>query len=118
MEYSFEKLRVWQEAKVLLVMLYRITNGFPKSELYGFTSQLRRAGLSVPSNIAEGSSRTGKKDQSRFYTIAYSSLIEILNQVIIAEELGFISSEELLELRKNIEHISNMLNALRKSTSI
>jgi four helix bundle protein len=117
MEYSFEKLRVWQEAKGLVVLLYKITNDFPKSELYGLSSQLRRAGLSVPSNIAEGSGRTGRKDQSRFYTIAYSSLIEVLNQLIIAEELGFLSEEDLKELRKRIEYISNMLNALKTSVN-
>ena len=98
MEYSFEKLRVWQEAKKLVVSVYRITNNFPKSELYVFTTQLRRASLSVASNKAEGSSRKTPKDQARLFSIAYSSLIEVLNQLIIAEELEYISQKDLIEL--------------------
>ena len=115
MEYSFEKLRVWQEGKNLVIIIYDLTKKFPSTETHGFTSQMRRASLSIPSNIAEGSSRVSDKDQARFYSIAYSSLIELLNKVIIAEELDFITTNELETTRDKIEYVSNMLNSLKKS---
>ena len=98
--FSFEKLLVWQKAKHLVLDVYQITNDFPKEEMYGLTSQLRRASISVTSNIAEGSSRKTPKDQNRFYVMAYSSGIEILNQLIISEALGFLNDKKLKESRK------------------
>ena len=114
MKYSFEKLDVWKKSKDFTVEVYKVTNGFPGEEKFGLTSQLRRATISINSNIAEGSSRTSPKDQARFYTIAYSSAIEVLNQLIISKELNFISVEIYDELRKDIEHITGMLNKLQK----
>jgi four helix bundle protein len=114
MHYSFEKLDVWKKSKDFTVEVYKITNGFPGEEKFGLTSQLRRATISINSNIAEGSSRTTPKDQARFYTIAYSSAIEVLNQLIIGKELNFISVEIYDELRKDLEHITAMLNKLYK----
>jgi four helix bundle protein len=73
--YGFEKLQVWQDSKSLAVMIYKVTSTFPDDEKYGLTSQMRRAIVSVSSNIAEGSSRNTKKDQAYFYGIAYSSLV-------------------------------------------
>jgi four helix bundle protein len=112
--YSFEKLDVWKKSKDFTVEVYKVTNGFPGEEKFGLTSQLRRATISINSNIAEGSSRTSPKDQARFYTIAYSSAIEVLNQLIISKELNFISVDIYEELRKDIEHITAMLNKLQK----
>ena len=114
MLYSFEKLDVWKKSKDFTVEVYKVTNGFPGEEKFGLTSQLRRATISINSNIAEGSSRTSSKDQARFYTIAYSSAIEVLNQFIIGKELNFISVEIYDELRKDLEHITAMLNKLHK----
>ena len=76
---------------------------------------MRRAMISVSSNIAEGSSRKTKKDQSHFYTIAYSSLIELLNQTILSLDLKYIDNDQYLELRSSVELVSNQLNALRNS---
>ena len=73
--YSFEKLEVWKLARDLCVYIYKLTNTFPPEEKFGLISQMRRANISIASNIAEGSSRMGKKDQSHFYTISFSSTI-------------------------------------------
>ena len=89
--YSFEKLEVWVEAKEFAKRIYVLTSGFPDSEKYGLTSQLRRASVSVCSNIAEGSARQSYKDKSHFTTMAFSSALEVVNQLIISKELGFIS---------------------------
>ncbi len=96
--------------------VYQLTNDFPAEEKYGLTSQLRRAAVSVSSNIAEGSTRWSKKDQARFYEIAFGSTMEILNQFILANDLDFLRQQDLVEIRKDIETISRMLNALYKST--
>lgn len=114
--FSFEKLEVWKDAKVLTKEIYSITRSFPDDEKFGLVGQLRRAIISVSSNIAEGSSRMSPKDQAHFYHIAFSSLIEVLSQILISIELGYIheDSEELF--RKEISKISNKLNALRKSS--
>jgi len=115
-KYSFEKLDVWQKAKDFTVMLYKVTSEFPKAEKFGLVSQLRRAAVSVSSNLAEGSSRTSPKDQGRFYNIAYSSAVEVLNQLIISKELEFIDEEMYKKLRNGIENITAMINSLHKST--
>lgn len=113
--YAFEKLVVWQESKGLIIYLYKLTAKYPAEEKFGLTNQLRRAALSVASNIAEGSSRKSFKDQAHFYQIAYGSLLEVLNQLLISFELTFVSEEELDTCRLKIESISNKLNALRTS---
>ena len=117
MKYSFEKLDVWKKSKSFAVKIYRITKAFPKEEKFGLISQLRRASISISSNIAEGSSRTTGKDQGRFYTMAYSSSIEVLNQLMICKELQFLTVEDYNELRADIEHITAMLNRLHNSAT-
>jgi len=111
--YSFGKLDVWKEAIQLAIKTYKITDLLPKEEKFGLTSQMRRCSVSVSSNIAEGTSRLTQKDKAHFMTIAYSSAIELLNQSIISKELQFISNENYLDLRKDIESITNKINALR-----
>jgi len=112
--YSFEKLEVWQESKDFCILIYKTTSKFPEEEKYGLTSQLRRATVSISSNIAEGSARSTYKDKAHFTTIAFSSAIEVLNQLIIALELTYITDENYQNLRDRIESITNKLNALRK----
>lgn len=112
--YSFEKLDVWKEAIKLAIMTYKTTDLLPSEEKFGLISQMRRCSVSVSSNIAEGTSRLTQKDKVHFMTIAYSSAIELLNQAIISKELQFISNESYLELRQDIESITNKINALRK----
>lgn len=113
--FSFEKLNVWVDAKELVKLIYILTIEFPGEEKFGLTSQLRRAAVSVASNLAEGTSRQTNKDKAHFSTIAFSSLMEVLNQIIISKELGFIKESDYQILRTEIEKISNKLNALRKS---
>ena len=112
--YSFEKLEVWVEAKNFTKLIYEITSRFPDSEKFGLTSQLRRASVSICSNLAEGTSRHSFRDKAHFSNIAFGSAVEVLNQVIIAFELGFIVSEQYQNCRINLESITNKLNALRK----
>ena len=114
--FAFEKLNVWKLAKDFAVELYKITNGFPREERFGLASQMNRAAVSVASNIAEGSSRTSKKDRAHFYQIAFSSLMEVTSQLVIVKDLGFIDNKEHERLRLIIYDISNKLNALYKST--
>ena len=114
-EYSFERLEVWKESIELVKMIYDVTKNFPISEKYGLTSQLRRATVSISSNLAEGSSRMSNKDKAHFTTLSFSSAMEVLNQIIIAKDLEYISEENYSEIRKNISKITNMLNSLRKS---
>ena len=113
--YSFEKLEAWLLAKELTKQVYLLTKKFPNDELYGLTSQIRRASISICSNIAEGSGRTSKKDFARFIQIAYGSMMELLNQLIIAEELEYIQKDELVKIREQIDQISIRLSGLRKS---
>jgi four helix bundle protein len=116
--YSFEKLEVWRLAKDLVVNVYKITESFPEEEKFGMVSQIRRASVSICSNLAEGSGRHTAKDQSHFYSMAYSSLMEVLNQLLISLELGWISEKDLLTIRRDVETISFKINALRKATIV
>lgn len=114
-KFGFEKLEVWNNSIDLVQFIYCITENFPKTELYCLTSQIRRAAISIPSNIAEGSTRNSLKDQARFTEIAFGSLLELLNQLIIANKLKYINNEFLSSTRFEIEKISRQLNALKKS---
>ncbi len=111
--FGFEKLDVWQEARSLNRTIYRVTKDFPDNEKFGLVVQMRRAAISVCSNIAEGSSRRSAKDQAHFYLLAFGSLMELLNQCIISNDLGLISDEQLIDLRRQIQKTGNLLNALR-----
>jgi four helix bundle protein len=114
-QFSFEKLIVWQKSKDLSINIYKVTANFPNEEKFGLISQLRRCAVSVASNLAEGSGRNSNKDKARFSEIAFGSLLELLNQLIISNELKFLSVESYEDLRNQIEEISRMINALRKS---
>ena len=114
--YPFEKLEAWQTARNLSVKLYKLTARFPADEKYGITQQLRRAAISVASNISEGSGRYAPKDQSHFYTMSYGSLMELLNQLMISKDLEFISSCDYDEMRNSIETLSAIITGLRKHT--
>ena len=113
--YSFEKLNVWKESLELVTSIYKITNNFPREEKFGLISQIRRATVSVSSNLAEGTSRKTNKDKAQFTTISFSSAMEVLNQLIISKELDYISENDYILVRQRIEKITNMLNSLRNS---
>ena len=114
-QFSFEKLTVWQKSRKLSVSIYEVTKSFPDDERFGLISQMRRCAISISSNIAEGSGRHSGKDKARFTEIAFSSALELLNQIIIANDLQFISNKNHDVLRDNISEITAMLNSLHKS---
>jgi len=113
--YSFEKLEVWKASIELVKFIYKITGTFPSEEKFGLVSQLRRASVSIASNLSEGTSRNTNKDKAHFTTMSFSSAMEVLNQLIISKELNFISENDYILVRNKIEKITNMLNALRNS---
>ncbi len=113
--FSFEKLRFWDETRYLVKIIYKFTSSFPETERFGLVSQMRRSCISVSSNIAEGTSRSSYKDQAHFSQIAYSSLMELLSQVILSSDLEYLNKEQELQLRELIENLSRQINALRKS---
>ena len=110
--YSFEKLKVWQEAKVLVVDVYHLLDNFPKFEKYALCDQIRRAIVSVPSNIAEGSGRRSLKEQIHFLEISYGSLMETYNQLLIAIDLAYITEESVEAIKPSIDAVAKMINAL------
>jgi len=112
--YSFEKLEVWKESVNLVKMTYHFTKTYPDDEKFGLVSQMRRASISIASNISEGTSRKTSKDKAHFTTISYSSTMELLNQLIISKELNYIKQNVYETTRLQINKIANMLNALRK----
>ena len=115
MAYAFENMKAWQEARKLVVDVYRLLDGFPKFETYALCDQIRRSVVSVSSNLAEGSGRFSLKEQLHFYEISYGSLMEAYNQLIIAADLNYIGADNLEELRPQIDTVARMLNGLRSS---
>lgn len=112
---TFKNLVVWQEAMNLVEIVYLATKGFPKEEIYGLTSQIRRAAVSIPSNIAEGNGRFSQKDYAHFLLIANGSLKELETQILISERIKYLSKEKLEEIAKQIGSVGRLLTALRKS---
>lgn len=109
---SHKDLKVWQESMVLVTEIYTVTEYFPKHENYGLTSQIRRASISIPSNIAEGAGRRGEKEFTRFLFIALGSLSEVETQLEIAYRLHYI--ENIEPINKSIYFIRKMLANLIK----
>ena len=116
-EYSFQKLNVWQEAKKLVIEVYHLLDSFPKFEKYALCDQIRRAIVSVPSNIAEGSGRKSLKEQIRFLEISYGSLMETYNQLLIAIDLTYITEESVEAIKPSIDAVAKMINGLSNSYS-
>ena len=113
--FSYRKLRVYNHAKELVVYVYQLLKLFPKEENYALCDQLRRAVISIPSNIAEGMGRTSIKEQIHFIEIAFGSLNEVMCQLEIAYELKFINNEQLSQADEQIKTIAQMLSGLRNS---
>ena len=112
---NYRELIAWQKAMDLVVRIYQITESFPKTETFGLTNQMRRAAVSIPSNIAEGQGRSTTKDFMHFLHIARGSLQELETQVIIAQRLEFITEAVHSELTTNICEIARILSGLLKS---
>ena len=112
LKLNHKNLIVWKMSLKFVKLIYQSTENFPKSELFGITSQIRRAAVSVTSNIAEGASRKTTKERIRFFQIARSSLVEIDSQLTIAIELGYLNDEYLKELENYLNEIFAMLSGL------
>lgn len=113
--FNFEKLDVWQKSLDFADAIYMATQRFPEEELFGLTNQMRRAAISVSSNIAEGSSRSSHADFARFTEIATGSLFETVSQCIIAKRRNLLSDEDFNALYHAAERIGKMLSGLRNS---
>ncbi len=112
---SFRRLKVWHEASALTVSIYKLTAGFPKTELYGLTSQMRRAAVSVTSNIAEGCGRNGDRELARFLRIALGSLTELDSLVLVSKDLGMSTDGASKELATTIRQVRGRLSRLLSS---
>ena len=113
--FSFEKLIAWQKGRELAVLIYKTTKQFPKDELFGLTSQMRRCSISIASNLAEGSGRISFKDKARFTEIAYSSSLELLNQLILSTDFEYINEDEYIQIREKILEVNMLIDGLYKS---
>lgn len=115
--YNFEKLEVWHIARELVAKVYRLLSYLPAEERFVLCDQIRRAVISVPSNIAEGGSRISPKEQMHFMEIAYGSLMELYCQLIIAVDLGYLQKEwpDVVEVDRLVAQTARMLSGLRKS---
>ena len=107
---THKDLEVWQKAIAFVTDVYNQTSNFPKEEIYGLVSQLRRSAVSIPSNIAEGAARQSNKEYIQFLYVALGSLMELDTQLIIAKNLNFLSNESLNDLQSKTNEIGKMLN--------
>lgn len=117
-QFYFEKLDVWKNARVLVKDIYVTTSKFPKEEIFGITSQIRRATMSISANIAEGMSRNTNKDKARFLNLAYSSAMEVINFLILSLDLEYLNEKDYIELRELLEKITNQLQALSRKIKL
>lgn len=112
---SFTQLIVWKEGHKLVLGIYKITKSFPRDEKFGLTDQIRRAAVSITSNIAEGFSRQGGKEKIQFYYMSLGSLAELQNQLLVARDIDYISDEEFQVLAGQSVSVSKLLNGLINS---
>jgi len=117
MGHTYQELRVWQESVEMVINVYRLTQSFPREELYGLTSQIRRSAVSVGSNIAEGQGRLSKKDFRHFLSQARGSLFELETQLVIACRLGYVPEPNLKVILKQSGAVNAMLTGLMQSMS-
>lgn len=115
---SFTDLIVWQKAHALTLELYKASASFPKEELFGLTSQMRRAALSITSNIAEGFGRRSYNEKIHFYSIARGSTTELQNQLILAHDIGYVSTPNFSSLADQLIEVHKMITALIKKSKV
>ena len=116
--FNFEKLDVWQKAIDFADLVYNLTRNFPVDERFGLTNQMRRAAVSISSNIAEGTSRMSQTDFARFIEIATGSVFEVVSQAFIGRRQGFLIEEDFRTLYSTADEIGRMLSGLRKSLGL
>lgn len=115
---SYRSLLVWQKSVDFVVLVYQLLGRFPKNEQYGLTSQMQRAAVSIPSNIAEGKERQSDRDFARFITIALGSLAELETQFLISQRLGYLDEPTLQAITAQADEIGKMLRSLYRTLSI
>jgi len=115
---NYKELKLWQKSVDLAVRIYEVTASFPKEEIYGLTSQIKRSAVSIPSNIAEGAGRNTKKDFNNFLGISVGSSCELDTQLIITSRVGFLTRSSLDALQNDINEIQKMNWALKRSLKI
>jgi four helix bundle protein len=115
MSGTFEDLRAWQCAMPLALQVYRATSDFPKHEIYGLSSQLRRAAVSVPSNIAEGKGRNSDKELCQFLNHARGSVCEVQTQLMLAQQIGYLDKPQSQRLLSQAAEVGRLLNGLIKA---
>jgi four helix bundle protein len=113
--FNFEKLETWQKAVAFAELVYELTRNFPSDERFGLTNQMRRAAISVSSNIAEGAARNSRTDYARFLEIAAGSLFEVVSQSFVGKRQGFLSESDFNKLYSAAEELGKMLSGLRRS---
>ncbi|NHM02099.1 four helix bundle protein [Flavobacterium difficile] len=113
--FSFEKLIAWQKGRELAILIYKTTKNFPKDEVFGLTSQMRRCSISIASNLAEGSGRSSMKEKARFSEIAYSSSLELLNQVILSFDFEYLDENQYIQIRETITEVNMLIDGLHKT---
>ena len=111
---SYKDLDIWKKGIELVKNIYQITECFPKSEMYGLTSQLRRCAVSIPSNVAEGFRRQYSKEFKQFLSVAIGSAAELETQIIIAKELNYIDTQTEAKVLETVDHLSRMIFNLNK----
>lgn len=112
-KYSYKNLEAYKESKTLVKQVYALLKKFPKEETYALCDQLRRAVISIPSNIAEGSGRYSVKEQLHFIEIAYGSLLEVECQIDIAHDIEYVSDSEFVNINNQIDKVSALLSGMR-----
>ncbi len=115
---DFRQLKVWEKSHLLALAIYKATKEFPKEELYGFTSQIRRASMSIPTNIAEGCGRNTDREFAQFLQIAMGSASETEYQLILARDLEFLSKDDYEMFHNNVEEVKRMLTSLLKTIRV
>ncbi|MDD5031903.1 MAG: four helix bundle protein [Patescibacteria group bacterium] len=114
--HSFTDLNAWKEGHKLILMIYGITKRFPKDELFGLTSQIRRCTVSITSNIAEGFSRQSYKEKIQFYSMALGSVTELQNQLLISRDIGYINKTQFQNIAEQSVKVHKIINGLIKSS--
>ncbi|MFA7681915.1 MAG: four helix bundle protein [Candidatus Peribacteraceae bacterium] len=114
LQLPFKKLKIWEKGMNLAKEVYKISKNFPKEELYGITSQIRRSAVSIPSNISEGSQRTSNKEFANFILIAKGSLAELETQLLLAKDFGYIEEKDMDVLQEYMSELGKMLYAFHR----
>jgi len=114
--HSFTNLNAWKEGHKLVLAIYEITKQFPKDELFGLTSQIRRCSVSITSNIAEGFSRQSYKEKIQFYSIALGSVTELQNQLLIGRDISYINKTQFQDIAEQSVKVHKIINGLIKSS--